>query len=102
MRIPNDLRWELTEKTLGEGGQAQVFLVKDKGGEFEGVWALKALKRGEPGQAYERFSREVSAIKKLQHPNIIRIVDSSSTGDKFQFYVMEYIDGARPLAVCRP
>jgi serine/threonine protein kinase len=97
MRIPKDLRWELTDKTLGEGGQAQVFLVRDKGAEFEGVWALKVLKRGEPGQAYERFSREVSAIKKLQHPNIIRIVDSSSIEDKFQFYVMEYIEGARPL-----
>lgn len=97
MRIPKDLRWELTDKTLGEGGQAQVFLVKDKGAEFEGVWALKALKRGEPGQAYERFSREVAAIKKLQHPNIIRIVDNSSIEDKFQFYVMEYIKGARPL-----
>lgn len=97
MRIPKDLRWEQTDKTLGEGGQAQVFLVKDKDAEFEGVWALKALKRGEPGQAYERFSREVSAIKKLQHPNIIRIVDSSTIDDKFQFYVMEHIEGASPL-----
>jgi serine/threonine protein kinase len=97
MRIPKELRWELTEKTLGEGGQAQVFLVKDKGGEIDGVWALKALKRGKPGQAYERFSREVSAIKKLRHPNVIRIIDSSSPSDKFQFYVMEYIEGARPL-----
>jgi len=97
MKIPRELRWELTEKTLGEGGQAQVSLVKDKGGEFDGVWALKALKRGGPGQAYERFSREVSAIKKLQHPNIIRIIDSSSPSDKFQFYVMEYIEGIRPL-----
>ena len=97
MKVPEELRWELTGNTLGEGGQAQVFLVKDKNGEFDGVWALKALKRDEPGQAYERFSREVSAIRKLQHPNIIRIVDSSTPDDKFQFYVMEYIEGARPL-----
>ncbi|MBW1939431.1 MAG: serine/threonine protein kinase [Deltaproteobacteria bacterium] len=97
MKIPKELRWERTEKTLGEGGQAQVFLVKDKDGEFDGVWALKALKRGEPSQAYERFSREVSAIKKLEHPNIIRIIDSSSPSDTFQFYVMEYIDGTLPL-----
>lgn len=97
MKIPSDLRWVSTGKTLGEGGQAQVFLVQDKTGEFEGAWALKALKHVEPGQAYERFSREVTAIKKLQHPNIIRIVDNSSLDNKFQFYVMEYIDGARPL-----
>ncbi|HQO64406.1 MAG TPA: serine/threonine-protein kinase [Syntrophorhabdus sp.] len=97
MRIPKELRWELTGKTLGEGGQGQVFLVRDNREEFDGVWALKALKRGESGQAYERFSREVSAIKKLQHPNIIRIIDNSSPDDIFQYYVMEYIDGARPL-----
>ncbi len=97
MKIPKDLRWEPTGTTLGEGGQAQVFLVKDKNGNFDGVWALKALKRNEPGPAYERFYREVRAIKKLQHPNIIKIVDSSSPGDKFQFYVMEHIDEARPL-----
>ncbi len=97
MKVPKELRWELTGDTLGEGGQAQVFLVKDKNQEFANVWALKTLKRDQPGQAYERFSREVSAIRKLQHPNIIRIVDSSTPDDKFQFYVMEYIDGARPL-----
>lgn len=97
MKFPKDLRWELTGKTLGEGGQAQVFLVKDKNAEFDGVWALKALKRGEPGQAYERFSREVSAIKKLRHPTIISIIDSSAPGDDFPFYVMEYVEGARPL-----
>lgn len=97
MKVPEKLRWELTGNTLGEGGQAQVFLVKDKTGEFDGVWALKALKRDEPGQAYERFSREVSAIRKLQHPNIIRIVDSSTPDDKFQFYVMEHIEGAQTL-----
>lgn len=97
MKVPKELRWELTGNTLGEGGQAQVFLVKDKTGEFNGVWALKALKRDQPGQAYERFSREVSAIRKLPHPNIITIVDSSAPDDKFQFYVMEHIEGAQTL-----
>ncbi|MCF8144247.1 MAG: serine/threonine protein kinase [Deltaproteobacteria bacterium] len=97
MKFPNNLRWELTGKTCGEGGQAQVFLVRDKNAEFDGVWALKALKRGEPGQAYERFCREISTIKNLRNPNIISVIDNSSPEDDFQFYVMEYIDGARPL-----
>jgi serine/threonine protein kinase len=97
MKFPENLRWELTGKTLGEGGQAQVFLVKDKNAEFDGVWALKALKRGEPGQAYERFCREISTIKNLRNPNIISVIDNSSPEDDFQFYVMESIDGARSL-----
>jgi len=103
MKIPKELRWEATGETLGEGGQAQVYLVKDKTQEFDGVWALKALKRNQPGQAYERFGREVAAIKKLQHPNIIRIIDNSTPDAEFQFYVMEYIKGARPLErIIRP
>ncbi len=97
MKIPMNLRWKTTEKTVGEGGQAQVVLVIDKNAEFGGVWALKALKRDGPSQAYERFSREVSAIQKLRHPSIIHIVDCSSPSDDFQFYVMEYDEGARPL-----
>ena len=97
MKIPKELRWEATGDTAGEGGQAQVFLVKDKTGEIGGVWALKALKRNQPGQAYERFSREITAIKKLQHPNIIRVIDNSPPDAEFQFYVMEYIEEARPL-----
>jgi serine/threonine protein kinase len=97
MKIPKKLRWEATGETLGEGGQAQVHLVTDKMGDFDGNWALKALKRNQPGQAYQRFCREVDAIKRLQHPNIIRIVDHSSPEAEFQFYVMEHIEGVRAL-----
>jgi serine/threonine protein kinase len=96
MKIPKDLRWRPTGKTLGEGGQAQIYLVEDASGELEGLWALKSLKRGGPGQAYERFRREIAAIRGLQHPNIIRVVDHSQVESDFQFYVMEYIEGARP------
>ncbi len=97
MKIPKESRWEATGDALGEGGQAQVVLVKDKTEEFDGVWAIKILKRRQSSQAYERFSREISAIKKLQHPNIIQIVDHSTPDAEFQFYVMEHIEGAKTL-----
>jgi serine/threonine protein kinase len=98
MKIPANLRWKAAGTTLGEGGQACVHLVCDKNAEFQGEWALKALKRTARGPAYERFSREVSAIQKLDHPYIIRVVDASSPEDTFQFYVMEHIEGAVTLA----
>jgi serine/threonine protein kinase len=97
MRIPKDLRWEPTGQTLGEGGQAQVHLVKDTSGQLDGLWALKALKRAQPGQAYERFRREIAVMQEVRHPNIIRVVDHSADESDFQFYVMEYIEGARTL-----
>jgi serine/threonine protein kinase len=97
MKIPKESRWEATGQALGEGGQAQVVLVTDKTKEFDGVWAIKILKRRQSPQAYERFSREILAIKKLQHPNIIQIVDHSIPDAEFQFYVMEHVEGAKTL-----
>jgi eukaryotic-like serine/threonine-protein kinase len=97
MKIPKNIRWRPTGKTLGAGGQAQIQEVEDSAGEFSGKYALKALDKEKPHQAYERFYREVTAIKALNHPSIVKVVDSSSPGDDFQYYVMEFIEGAKPL-----
>lgn len=97
MKIPQELRWKPTRRTLGSGGQAQVEEVEDSSGEFSGKFALKGLAKGKPPKAYERFYREVNAIKNLDHPYIIKIFDSSSPQDNFHYYVMEFIEGAKPL-----
>jgi serine/threonine protein kinase len=98
MKIPKDLRWQPTGETLGSGGQAQVHLVTDKDNQNQKRFALKALKNKSPGQAYERFYREIDAVKKLSHKNIIRIFDHSNLQSDFHYYVMEYIDGAKSLS----
>ena len=97
MKIPKECRWKPTGKTLGEGGQAQVEQVEDSQGEHSGKYALKALAKGKPPKAYKRFYLEISAIKSLQHPYIIRVVDSSSSQDGFHYYVMEFVEGAKPM-----
>lgn len=97
MKIPNDIRWQATGPTLGEGAQGQVHLVIDKTGEFAGRWALKALKKHHAALAYQRFCREVEAIKKLEHANIVRIVDHSTPDADFHFYVMEHLAEAQSL-----
>ena len=98
MKIPNDLRWQSTGETLGGGGQAQVHLVIDKNNKKNSSrYALKALRKKGPGQAYERFYREIDAVKRLDHSNIIKIFDHSNPEAKFHYYVMEYIKGAKSL-----
>ena len=97
MKIPSSSKWQSEGRTLGQGGQASVVEVIDKTGELTGKFALKGLSKGKPKKAYERFAREIEAIKKLQHPNIIRIVDYSNPTDEFQFYVMETVEGAKSL-----
>lgn len=97
MKIPKELKWERAGKTLGEGGQSQVYLVKDRTIPDSPFYALKALKEGKPVQAYKRFYTEIESIKKLNHPYIIKIIDHSKEDDKFHYYVMEYIEGAKTL-----
>jgi serine/threonine protein kinase len=96
MKIPKNVRWKAVE-TIGKGGQATVVKVEDTLGEHGGYFALKGIAPGRTGKAYERFAREVEAIQRLDHPNIVRIVDHSIEDKAFNYYVMEFIEGARPL-----
>lgn len=97
MKIPPALRWRATGTALGQGGQASVVEVTDETGSFSGKFALKGLSKGKPKQAYERFAREIEALKQIQHPSIIQIIDHSNPDDEFQFYVMELVEGAKSL-----
>ncbi len=97
MKIPKDLKWKSTGDTLGQGGQAQVFIVKDESKDSSSLYALKALRNNGSEQAYKRFYREICAVKELDHPNIIKIFDHSDPKSDFHFYVMEYVEGAKSL-----
>ncbi len=97
MNIPETLKWQETGKTLGQGGQATVVEVIDKTTEDRKTYALKALSEGKPQKVYERFIREIDAIKKLNHPSIIKIVDHSEPNANFHYYVMELIPDAMNL-----
>ncbi len=97
MKIPRELRWQPTNRTLGQGGQGQVVVVTDTTGELNGECALKGLTKGKSSIAYERFAREVDAIKQLDCTSIIKVIDHSQPSDDFQFYVMEFHPAAKSL-----
>ena len=97
MRIPDYIPWTSTGKTLGRGGQGVVELVTRENDPEGPRYALKALNRVESSQARQRFRTEIEAIKSLTHEAIVPVVDQSEPGDDFQFYVMDYIEGAEPL-----
>jgi serine/threonine protein kinase len=40
----------------------------------------------------ERFQREAETLRKLDHPNIVRYIDSKSTSD-YSYLTMEYLEG---------
>jgi serine/threonine protein kinase len=91
------VRWKIAGKTVGGGGQGQVELVTDASGKESGKFALKKLK---DDRRIERFKQEIDAVTKLNHPNIIRVVDrcvgpvvDRCVGKTPRYYVMEYCEG---------
>lgn len=97
MKIPDEIPWRATGDTLGSGGQGQVQLVTRRDEPAGHQFALKELSNTASRQARQRFQREIEVVKNLNHPSIVRIVDHSEAEDDFQFYVMEYHEGASDL-----
>ena len=78
------------EREVGRGGAARVFAARDPAGQMV---ALKVL---HPQLAVsvtaDRFLREIQFIRRLEHPNIARLLDSGE-GEWIIYYVMEYVAG---------
>lgn len=95
--FPGACPWvPIEERPIGGGGQADVFRVKHRHGTPPGIWALKRLKNPNE-KSLARFHQEVEALRKIDHPSIVKIVDASKPADEFQFYVMEYVENSRSL-----
>lgn len=83
-------RYELKSK-LGMGGMGVVLRATDL--EHRNDVAIKVLSPilAENVELRTRFTKEASALVKLDHPNIIRILEVG--GDLLPFYVMEFLEG---------
>jgi hypothetical protein len=79
------------ERELGQGGMATVYLAEDL--RHNRKVALKVLR---PEIAVTvgagRFAREIEVAARLQHPNILPLLDSGEV-EGFFFYVMPYVQG---------
>jgi len=80
------------EKILGRGGGGTVYQAVDASGVR---YALKVLRpqAGSGAELLLRFSREIQTLRELQHPNIVRIVDSGTIANSWPFFAMELLDG---------
>src|SRR6185369_15144856 len=78
---------------LARGGMGEVYVAYDP--ELDRQVALKVLRGGWSASraAQARLLREAQAAARLTHPNVVRIYDVGSVGDRI-FVAMELIDGA--------
>jgi WD40 repeat protein/serine/threonine protein kinase len=61
--------------------------------------ALKCLLRAGDPKAEARFAREIHALGRVEHPNLVKVYTSGAEGDQW-FYAMELLEGADLAAVC--
>jgi uncharacterized protein (TIGR02653 family) len=82
-----DGRFEILD-VLGQGGFSKVYRVRD---EVEGE--ERALKLFENAAGYEAVRREIGALRKIHHPNVVEVfwADKTSAGD--WYLIIEYVDG---------
>lgn|GEM_PF-1232469 len=89
--------WKPAGNQLGEGGAATVYPAVRENSADTTKHAVKVLRSNAPDVLLARFYQEIDTIKKLSHPNIISVVESSKQGDSLHYYVMPFIEGAKSL-----
>jgi TolB-like protein len=81
----------LVEREVGQGGMATVYLARDVAHDRE--VAVKVLNTDVSiVLGAERFRREIELTSRLNHPNILPILDSGQAGNSL-YYVMPYVTG---------
>ena len=89
------------DRAIGQGGMGTVWLAHRSDGRYEGQVAVKLLNLAllDPVGS-ERFRREGTALARLTHPNIARLIDAGVTEEGQPFLVLEYVEGQRIDGYC--
>lgn len=81
------------EQAAGSGGMGTVYRARDLASPAHPV-ALKLLHSAVASpEELERFQREAQLLSELDHPNIVRYLQSGRSDDGVPFLAMEWLDG---------
>jgi serine/threonine protein kinase len=81
------------ETLLGVGAMGKVFRAVDM--QTNQIVAIKVLHadKARKEQVLQRFRREASILGEVDHPGIVRVIDSGTAPDGTDFLVMELLEG---------
>ncbi len=80
-------RFEILD-VLGQGGFSKVYRVRD---DVEGE--ERALKLFDSATGYEAARREIGALRKIHHPNVVKVFWAGKTSAGGWYLITEFIDG---------
>jgi hypothetical protein len=81
------------DRLIGEGGFGQVWrATREADGSLVAIKILH-LELIRSNDALTRFERELRAIERLQHRNVVRALDEGTVDDGRPYLVLEYIEG---------
>jgi len=78
---------------LGSGGFSRVYRVRDT---LEGE--ERALKLFDTAAGYEAVRREIGALRKVRHPNVVKVIWADRTSHGEWYLISEYVEG-EPLSL---
>jgi hypothetical protein len=75
-------------RLLGRGGFSKVYRVRDDVEDEE-----RALKLFDSAAGYEAVRREIGALRKIQHPNVVKVLWAGKTDAGDWYLITEFIEG---------
>jgi tetratricopeptide (TPR) repeat protein/predicted Ser/Thr protein kinase len=85
----------IIERELGRGGMGVIYLARHKTKNERAALKLMLNAAQASDKKQKRFAREMDAAKKLNHPNVVRLLDNGDH-EGFPFFAMEFVEG-KPL-----
>ncbi len=77
---------------IGQGGIAEIYKGRQESLNRDVAIKILASKLTSDPEIVRRFERESMVIAKLNHPNIVHVIDKGKAGNRY-YFVMEYVDG---------
>jgi len=77
---------------IGQGGIAEIYKGRQESLGRDVAIKILSSKLTDDPDIVRRFERESMVIAKLNHPNIVHVIDRGTSGGRY-YFVMEFIDG---------
>lgn len=89
-------------REIGSGGMGTVYEAKRAADDASSAVAIKVIRRGMDSQLMlKRFRQEWHILASLDHPNIVRLLDSGTSEDGQPYFVTDFVAGVPISSYCR-